>query len=48
MVYAYLEPVFAVALSAWLLGERIALEQLAGGGVVLGAVWLAAAPAEST
>jgi drug/metabolite transporter (DMT)-like permease len=46
MVYAYLEPVFAVVLSAWLLGERIAFEQLAGGGVVLGAVWLAAAPAE--
>jgi drug/metabolite transporter (DMT)-like permease len=39
--FAYLQPVVAALLGAWLLGERITLRVVAGGGLILLGVYLA-------
>jgi drug/metabolite transporter (DMT)-like permease len=39
--FAYLQPVVAALLGVWLLGERITLRVVAGGGLILLGVYLA-------
>jgi drug/metabolite transporter (DMT)-like permease len=43
-VFINLVPVFAVALGAWLLGERVDASTAAGGALVLAGVYMLNAP----
>ena len=46
LIMGLVEPVIAIMLGAWILGESMNPRAISGGAVILASVWLAMAPAK--
>jgi drug/metabolite transporter (DMT)-like permease len=47
LIMGLVEPVIAIALGAWILGESMNGRAMIGGAVILASVWLSMAPAKT-